>query len=550
LKASFFHYRHTLIWLLLMVLGAAVTGCSEDQTTNDITEGPLSIRMIILDPKSAEPEDTVEATVVLEGQSVPGSFPTVEWSATAGKFVISNESSVKWVAPSASGIVTLTCKATNSVGSVTGSANIYVGAQTELVAAQAGEIHLRATPGEFYHLGGPPSDTGWDSSEVYIHSGGVSSALVTGAQLGAQFAFSSDLTMAAHAALGVTEAANSEDPIDIFLIDLGAATQSRVTTDGSLPGGTRHHQYEYPYFAPDGSSITFQGFLPNPVGGETDSLDVFVYYMSTKEIVNATVADTLSEQRRNLYPTFSTDHNWLVFVSDRAAANRWDLYGLPVTGGVVNTELQAVTRLTRGNLIGVGPSDNLARPLMAWNPNPSHSVLALVGASGLVHLISTTQSGANTLDVTDVSGTVIGLEWSPDGQLLAVSTLTALVSGGPIVNAIYTVTLGGSPTLRHTTIEEGDQILDMAWSPDRQFMVYRTLRGAQCWFELIDIDGGTGLQAPLVLTASNPVGTRSSYAARMATNARYETGNIVYMLWFNGTSPSITTLDVSNIVNP
>jgi hypothetical protein len=101
----------------------------------------------------------------------------------------------------------------------------------------------------------------------------------------------------------------------------------------------------------------------------------------------------------------------------------------------------------------------------------------------------------------------------------------------------------------------GDRIVDMVWSPDSRFLVYRVIRGAQSWFELLDIDGGTVWTRPVVVTATVGIGTRGTFAAEMSTAARYSAQNIVHYIQFDvllapNESPTIWTLDISGAVNP
>ncbi len=546
MKVSCFHYHHTLMYLLLLlILGVVTVGCSDDESADGVDEKPLTISMIIINPKSIAQTDTLTATAVPEGSSTPGSFPTYKWTKTGGTFLTDNQQSVDWVAPDSSAVFRLTCTVTNSGGSNSAAVDVFVGRQQVVIPQQAGEVHLLSS-GLLYYLRGPVGDAGWDSSKVYladVGSGPGGLSVLKGSRLGDQFVFSKHLANAAHSAWGEIRIENTVDPIDVWLVGLDVGRVTAVTSDGSLEGGTRHQQYQYPYFSANENLLTYQGFLPAPQQGDVDTVDVFVHYLDQDKSVNATRADTQSERRRNLYPTISSDDSWLMFVSDRAERDTWDYYGLPIVGGVVDTLLSQTKRLTTAGLVGLGPWTIIDRPLMTWNPS-SRPVLAVVGDDDVLYFIETNAGGANTRAIQSITGDISELDWSTDGQTLAVSASKVLKEGEPASSELYTVPIDGSPQLRHTS-HPGDGIVDVTWSPDAEFIVYRVIRGDEAWFELIDIDGGTDFLETVVLSARAQLGDRSSYAAQMSTDSAYGSGDVVYMLFFDGLSPRLSTLDIS-----
>ena len=546
MKVSSFHYHHTLMYLLLLLtLGVVTVGCSDDESADGVDEKPLTISMIIINPKSIAQTDTLTATAVPEGSSTPGSFPTYKWTKTGGTFLTDNQQSVDWVAPDSSAVFRLTCTVTNSGGSNSAGVDVFVGRQQVVIPQQAGEVHLLSS-GLLYYLRGPVGDAGWDSSKVYladVGSGPGGLSVLKGSRLGDQFVFSKHLANAAHSAWGEIRIENTVDPIDVWLVGLDVGRVTAVTSDGSLEGGTRHQQYQYPYFSANENLLTYQGFLPAPQQGDVDTVDVFVHYLDQDKSVNATRADTQSERRRNLYPTISSDDSWLMFVSDRAERDTWDYYGLPIVGGVVDTLLSQTKRLTTAGLVGLGPWTIIDRPLMTWNPS-SRPVLAVVGDDDVLYFIETNAGGANTRAIQSITGDISELDWSTDGQTLAVSASKVLKEGEPASSELYTVPIDGSPQLRHTS-HPGDGIVDVTWSPDAEFIVYRVIRGDEAWFELIDIDGGTDFLETVVLSARAQLGDRSSYAAQMSTDSAYGSGDVVYMLFFDGLSPRLSTLDIS-----
>ncbi|MCK4775037.1 MAG: hypothetical protein KAT30_09635, partial [Candidatus Krumholzibacteria bacterium] len=414
MKVSCFHYHHTLMYLLLLLtLGVVTVGCSDDESADGVDEKPLTISMIIINPKSIAQTDTLTATAVPEGSSTPGSFPTYKWTKTGGTFLTDNQQSVDWVAPDSSAVFRLTCTVTNSGGSNSAAVDVFVGRQQVVIPQQAGEVHLLSS-GLLYYLRGPVGDAGWDSSKVYladVGSGPGGLSVLKGSRLGDQFVFSKHLANAAHSAWGEIRIENTVDPIDVWLVGLDVGRVTAVTSDGSLEGGTRHQQYQYPYFSANENLLTYQGFLPAPQQGDVDTVDVFVHYLDQDKSVNATRADTQSERRRNLYPTISSDDSWLMFVSDRAERDTWDYYGLPIVGGVVDTLLSQTKRLTTAGLVGLGPWTIIDRPLMTWNPS-SRPVLAVVGDDDVLYFIETNAGGANTRAIQSITGDISELDWS------------------------------------------------------------------------------------------------------------------------------------------
>lgn len=542
--------------MMAVALLAAVAGCSDDDTGNsDDPVGVVGISMIILNPKSAEPGDTVVATAVLEGYATPGSFPSVSWTSDGGTFLTNGQTSVGWVAPTTSGVYRLTCKVTGGSNSDQLDTDVFVGTPALSVAGNAGEIQLISASPDYYYLNTVPVEGAWDSSTVYRVSSGTPGPVVLTQRVGAEFAFSNALAYSACVINDSTNSSFTEDALNVYLTDLASGIQISVTTDRSFADGTRRHQYRYPYFSPDQNWITYQGYLPHPQSGSVDTLDVFVYNIQTGEETNVTSRDESGSRRRNVYPTYSTDFAWLVYVSDRASRDQWDLYGQKVTNGDVDTDPQNVVRMTTGGLIGLGPGETLGAADMAWNP--TQSIVAVVGASGSdggLHLVQTNASGATTTDVTEVGTSVIEFAWSANGAVLAVSSLINSVSAGGTVNAVFTSTPSGVATKKYEAIM-GDRIVDMVWSPDSRYLVYRVIRGNLSWFELLDIDAGTAWTGPVVVTSTVGIGTRNAYAAKMSTAARYPADNIIHYIQFDDTltpsaSPTIWTLDISGAVNP
>jgi hypothetical protein len=548
LKASNFNYKNSVIWLLIVGLAVFAAACSDDETTNGPDqEENLDVLTIILSPKSAEPGDTVQATAVLAGSAQ--NFPSISWKGTGGTFLETNKTTVGWVAPTTTGVFRLTCTATGASASASDAADVFVGQINRLVNGAGGEINLVPGGDEFYYLQSPLGEAEWDSSDVWVYTGPLGPA-ASPARYGTQYVFNNDLTEAAHISFGESEASNTEDPINVWLIDLAAGTRAPVTADGSLVGGTRHQQYQHPAFSPNGTMLAYQAFQPHPELGEVDTIDVFVRYQQSGSVVNITRADTVSAQRRNLFPTFSSDNNWLVFVSDRNAFNVWEFYGLPVVGGLVDTTLASTVQMTDvGGMAGLGLVETVEKPVMAWNPDSAIPILAVVGADGLLYYVQTNSTGAVVTPITAFNGTIRGIAWSDDGTRLAVSVMARVETGGPTVNALYSLSTAGTATLLHAALV-GDRIYDMVWSADNQFIVYRVTRSGLAWFELLDVGGSTNFLGPVVITPSSSEGSRSAFAAEMDVSARMRADGRLYMLLFDRPTPTISVLDLSETMSP
>lgn len=553
MKASIINHKRLRAWSLALAVVLAA-GCSDDKKGdgNGSVDGVVAIQSIIVNPKATEPEDTVNVTAALEGVATPGEFPVVRWSKTGGDFITDNEQSVDWIAPETPGVYRLTCRATSGQSSAEMFVDVFVGEPTLSVNQNGGEIRLRPTQGEFYYLNSVPLEEAWDSSKVYIQETGVPEPVVQGPRVGTQFAYTNDLSRAAY----VVNSAGRRyglDPVDVFVIDLLAGTERKITSDGAASTSDRRHRHTHPYFSPDGNWITYQVFQPNPQSGNIDTVDVFVYDLQTDEETNVTAADTVSNERSNLFPTYSTDSNWLVFVSDKQQRPNWDLFGnkLDAGGAIADTTV----KLTTGGLVGLGSRLQLGTPLLEWNP--TQPLLALVGGGGSdggLHLVTVTADGANVAAVADVGTRVTEIAWSGNGQVLAVSALVDALSGEGVDNAVFTVTPGGTASLRHRAGAD-ERVADLGWSSDGKFLVFRKVRRFESWIELLDVDGGTNLAAPLPLTRAASDGQRVTYAAEMSTAVRFGSGGIVYFALFDTAitpqgSPTIWTLDVSSVVQP
>jgi hypothetical protein len=435
----------------------------------------------------------------------------VQWAASGGSFVEDDKLSVRWVAPALPQIYEISCQARNSVNSVSASAHLFVGSPVTLIPQRTGEMRMFPNGEDFYYL--RTRDIA-DGVQVYSFIDSVEADVIPGVNLGRSFAFSPDLTVAAFHQESDPPGDILDNPYDIFM--------------------------GYPYVSPDGNIIAYQSMHPYPFQGFVDTFDVYVYYRSSMTTV--AVTDTSHGpasdrgKRRNYFPTISTDGRWLTFVSDRTRSNVWEMYGLPITGGVVATDSASVVKLTStGGTVTSGAPSALPRPPMRWSP--SQPVLGVLTAAGSVRLVDVAGTPSETT-VGGISGTARDFRWSSDGQALAISTGTSL----------YTADLTGATMLQHQA-ESGDNIRDMRFSPDDNWVVYRVQRASVAWFEIVDIGAGV-LDEAVVLTKAGTTGALAAYGREMDMSPRFGAGDKLHMITFNpapSETPRIEWLDLSTI---
>lgn len=519
---------------------AAQLGCEEDKPQGPELEttGPIRIDALIVVPKSAVPTDTVSLSVQItsESQNV-GDFPVVEWAASGGSFVENNKLAVRWVAPALPQIYEISCQARNSVNTVSASTHLFVGGPVTLIPNRTGEMRMFPNGEDFYYLRTTDIE---DGVEIYSFIDSVEADAIPGVFLGESFSFSPDLALAAFHKEGDAGSGVLDQPYDVLLDDLVAGTETQITADGAPAGYLRKHQNRYPYVSPDGNIIAYQSLHPYPFQGFVDTFDVYVYYRNSMTTVAVTGPShgpaTDRGKRRNYFPTVSTDGRWMTFVSDRTRSNVWEMYGLPITGGVVATDSASVVKLTStGGTVTAGAPSNLPRPTMRWSP--TQPVLGVLTAAGSVRLVDLAGTRRETA-LGGISGTIRDFRWSSDGQALAISTGTSL----------YTADISGAATLQHQA-EPGDNIRDMRFSPDDNWVIYRVQRASVAWFEIVDIGAGV-LEEAVVLTKAATTGALAAYGRTMDMSPRVGAGDKLYMITFNPApeqTPRIEWLDLSTI---
>jgi hypothetical protein len=518
----------------LVVLAAGA--CEDEKTPEDTTAGEptkITVEQIIVQPKVAAPEDTMLFTAVVTSSSQnEGDIPAMDWTATGGTFVEDDELTVRWIAPSTPGVFAVTAKATNAANSSTATADVFIGTSQTILTTNAGEIHLIGAGPDFRYLFTADLTRGVDVYSV-VGFANQGDAIVPQVANNLTVEFAPNGAFEVHAADSAIS--GNPPPRHVYIGTFATGQRRGLTRDRSVPGQPKHHQFSFPAVSPNSELIAYQGLLQDPAGAYVDSFHVFVFDLVANQTVKVTA---LHEAPRHFFPTFSTDGQWLTYVSDPTGRERWELYAAPVSGNVVDGSLASRKQLTStGGTIASGLPTDVKNPLKTWNPVTP--VLAIRAADGALYLVQMTATGATVTDVAGVSG-VQELVWSPTGNLLAASR------GGRIV----TITLAGTATDLVVGVS-GDILRDIAWSPDGEWMVYRVTRGASSWFELLDVDAGV-LTAPLPITAATPPGAVAAYRESMSMSPAWTGGDLVICPVFgvgSTATPGVVYLDLSGVTD-
>lgn len=545
--------RYIIVATLFAAFGALLGACSDDDggTPSDTGGGatqPLRVTEIIAAPKSASPGDTLLLSAIVESDPPNQTeIPTIAWTGSGGAFLETNQTSVRWVAPT-TGVYTVTARATNSVNTASNSADVFVGGSATVVNNQAGAIHLRPTPGDFYY-----SKTVNNINlgvEVFAVTGGIAGdavdlpASVDGSN-NKYLAYAPNVSFEVHSLDSIMPGEDTQ-PIHLYVGDFGTKNYRRISKD--VPANRRHPQYTDADVAPDNRSVAYGGMCPTPMIQGADSFDVFVNDVVANTRARVTLSHT---NHRNAFPTWATDQSWLTFVSDRGGRGQWELYGMPVTAGVINTAQASLVKLTNtGGVLMTGTmgAADFRKPLMAWNP--TSPTLAVLASDGVLYLLATNATGATQIDVgTFATGRPSELAWSPDGALLAVST----------GSEVLTVTLAGTVASRVGGLDDegnpkrpGDTFADLLFSPDNAWLIYRATRASSAWFEAYDIDQST-ITAPIAITAAEPASSATQslggYRALMSMKPAWSSnGQMYYPSFATGSNTvGILSVDVSGL---
>jgi len=519
-----------------LVAASCLHGCSDDPTDpggggGGGTGTAITVSSIIFNPKSPMPGDTMIVTADVHGSLNVGDFVTYAWSATGGTFLETDKSSVRWVTPDTTSgtLFDLTVQAANSVSNVSRTEAVLVNRLTTLVGSSAGEIHTTATGDLIYYLSSPfaPTQERFLGFEIRRNDAGGDVA-ANGGRFGFDYKFDQAVSQAVHV----------ED--QFFFPDqrLKQIYHDDLTTGISVPLptpplGVRVPQLTEPDFSPDGQLITYQALLPDqnnpPAQGGVDTFEVFVFDIGTQQ------ASRVTSTLLNFHSSFSSDGGRLVFMSDTTGGLRdWELYSLPVVAGVVTPDsVGPVTQLTStGGAIGDGMPPSIGQ--RAWNNNPANPILAIVDSNDKLNLVRADGSGSLVVNVAD---NVTDFVWTNAGDRVA------MTAGGNI----YVVSTDASAQIIHT-VADGDNIFQLSWSADGEFLVYNLVRLSDSWYELIDVTGSTGLPGPVRISAAVRPGNADSFGDLLETRPAWlPNAPTAFLLFFNARTPRLSTLGLSGL---
>ena len=538
------------VWILAALVGLVVAACDDEKTPDEVVSGPtgpLTVSSLISDPKVGEPGDTLLFTAVVTS-SAPneGDYPVFEWTADGGTFIEDDKQTVRWVAPVDPGVFTITARATNHINSSSNQTSIFIGAGQDVIAEFAGQIDL---------IGGGPDFRFFRTLDVlrgvdvYEYIGGVASDAIAQPPINILFpqlntVYSPDGLMEAHAADSV-QFATTVRPRHIYIGTFGSHSYTRLTVDGARPGFAERNQFNFPSFSPNNQVVAYQRLAQdwNPPQG-SDSFLVYIHDIVNRKKTHVTYEH---EFPRAFFPTFSTDGNWLVYIVDRTRSGQWELYGSPMTGNDVDGSLASLVKFTNtGGLIVTGAPRELRKPPMAWNP--VSSTLAVAAADNVLYMVQTTPTGANAIAVPNVVRAQ-EIVWAPNGSQLA-ATFSLSDDDGNAFAHIATVSPAGVFADR-LVAPEGDNIRDLAFSPDGNWLLYRTSRGGGSWFSILDIGAGQ-LTAPVPVTATDPTGRAADYRNVMSLRPAWtSTNQMIYLSFITNASgtPGIFARDLSGIID-
>jgi hypothetical protein len=473
---------------VLLALGM-LAGCSDDEGDGGVVgpgPSPITVREILFSPGSVEPTDTllVTAVVVSDSPNV-GDFVTYNWALSGGEWIDterSDKSSVRWRAPAdPPGLYTFTVTATNSAGSSTLTAQVFVGRLEMFIAERAGQLFTFPGSEAVYYTSAPDDP---DSGYALRLKDGAGDEVAFPNHRGSQFSFDKSGTREAHTYVETT----LYEKTTVVYDDLVARTHKTVARDDRT-FAVRWNAYTNPYLSQDGDVICYQGGLldrATPAQGGVDTFAVFVYEVAKERTRRATFrGNSISGNISNSFqPTISSDGRHVVFISDRQAPGVWEYYALPIEQGEVvpDTIPDALINLTATG--GAVASD---RPIPApvashWNPDPGNPALAAIGADKVLRLLRPGASPA-AVDVS-IDGDVGDVRWEPNGSFLVASA-----TGPDNVDRVYRISAsGGASQVVWTAEIAGDRIRELSVSPDGGALVYSVKRGSKSWYELVDVN--------------------------------------------------------------
>lgn len=514
---------------LLALLTALVLGCSGDNTDGGTGPGgeskKITVQDVILNPRSPAPGDTMQATAVVTSSSANiGDFVRYKWTATGGDFLEDDQGNVRWVAPDTSSIFTISVTAENSVSSSALSRTLFTTRYKSVIPLDAGEIHL-GQGDEIIYLGSPrrPTEPGFDGFAIRRLTPTLDEQIAP--FRGFQTALSQDLTTAAQL-LAIPQ-------LTVLVIDLQTGLWEPIPNDPYLQRITASTR---PAVSNNGRLIAYEGFSPDqemlPSQGGVDTFLVYTYDVMTKK------RSRVANRGENFLPRFSSDGNWLVFVSNRIGSTDWEYYALPVINDSVPTDTLAgpgeLRQLTdTGGTVGPDTPGPFAVPIR-WSPNEADPAFATTDRNGRLTIVPVDGSGAIGIDVP---GEVRDFAWAPSGNDLVSTNGTVLYRVGRT---------GGAEAIHQAA--SGDNLSLVSWSYVNDLILYMVTRSANSWYEVLDLSGTSGLTGPVSVSPSGSRGDASVYASLIEVRPVWIPGeNSCISLFFDSVTPSASSVGFSGL---
>ncbi|MEJ2721576.1 MAG: hypothetical protein P8181_10635, partial [bacterium] len=403
----------------------------------------------------------------------------------------------------------------------------------DFIASRAGELHPRTIDDWLYYLAPTIPDSGLVVHRKNMSTGDDEVVFPDEQRAGTQYTFDQDLTKAAH----MVPEGQFRPRLNVIYDDLQSGTQTVIGRD-PRPFPFRPNEFTRPYVSSDGTGIAFQGSLLDQELIE----DTFTVYIHD---VAAGTNQRCTFEADNFFPSFSSDNQHLLFISNREGTFKWEYYALPVNGMVaeVDTIEGALVKLTNsGGLFGSESIPPEPRPYV-WNPNPAFPVMAVIGNNERLWLVPADGGGDI---VVDIPGKVGDMTWSSDGTQLAVTSF----DGDLALGSIHLVSPSGNPVLAHEGSER-DRLGAPEWSPDNEFLVYTVDRSGDIWYEVIDIEGGSLLTKPARITPAWVAGDAADYGPPlMSLRSAFRPGTLTaYLFFLDRSTPRVRSLDLTGI-NP
>ena len=172
---------------------------------------------------------------------------------------------MRWIAPTA-GVYRVTARATNTVSTATGHADVFVGGVATVVINQAGAVTLQANGSDIFFLRTANNIT--LGAEVFSVTGGVATDAIDlptslDGAIGDFIAYAPDRAFEVHSIDTVGTGAQTP-AVHLYLGDFATKDCRRISEEGQA-SGFRYPGFTGPDVAPDSRYIAYTGMFPTPL---------------------------------------------------------------------------------------------------------------------------------------------------------------------------------------------------------------------------------------------------------------------------------------------